>query len=264
MRPEYRIFVDESGDDCTKNFTNKNSEFLCLTGVIIKEDYCQSITIDINSIKQSYFNIDTATKNYPLHRNEILKCTPPFNKLKDDNWRSSFNRDWLNNLNNWNFTITSVLIDKKKLLKKYSKPFNPYRFGFALLMERYLIFLQQNNAKGDIMVESISKTHDKNLKKTYSYLYFNDMPQFKLSCKEFQQYFTSCELKMKKKNMCVCGLELSDMLVSAMKKKILKEYYPDKELKCSFDDNVLLAINNKILKGNNGRGINGIGIKVFP
>lgn len=256
------MFVDESGDACMKNFCNLNSEHLCLNGVILRLQDCQDIEIDINALKVVYFNINTDSSNYPLHRKEILNRTTPFDSLTDDILRQRFNAELIAFLNTWNFTTITVLIDKEKLKKKYKNPYNPYYFGFALLMERYMIFLKEKEAIGDIMAESINTTHDKKLKNVYSFLYHNDMPSFKFEREEFYTYLSSCELKMKPKKNCICGLEITDLLVNALKKKIYKTHYPEKSSIISFDEEILQAINGKILK--KGKRENGIGLKVFP
>ena len=256
------MFVDESGDDCMKHFINPNSEHLCLNGVILSISDCTEIETDINALKVNYFNIDTDSSNYPLHRKEILNCTAPFNTLSDEAVKQNFNEELLTYLREWDLTTITVLIDKEKLKKKYKTPYNPYYFGFALLMERYIIFLKEKDAIGDIMSESINKTHDKRLKIVYNYLYNNDMPILHLYHHEFQTYFSSCQLKMTPKMDCVCGLELTDLLVNALKKKIYKIHYPEKSSNISFDDEILQAIDGKILK--KGKRENGIGLKVFP
>jgi hypothetical protein len=256
------MFVDESGDACMKKFCNPNSEHLCLNGVIIRLEDCYDIEIDINILKMEYFNIDAGSNNYPLHRKEILSRTPPFDSLADEEIRNRFNTELLSFLNEWNFTTIAVLIDKEKLKKTYSEPYNPYYFGFALLMERYIIFLKEKEAIGDIMAESINKTHDKRLKNVYSFLYNYDLPKLKFNHEEFHTYLSSRELKMKSKKNCICGLEISDLLVNALKKKIYKIHYPEKSSNISFDDEILKRINGKILK--KGSREDGIGLKVFP
>ena len=262
MEHKYRMFVDESGDDCMKNFCNLNSEHLCLNGVIVYLNDLPAIENDINIMKNVFFGIDTDINNYPLHRKEIIKCSPPFNSLTDDSIKDEFNSALINHLQAWNFTTITVLIDKQCLIKKYRRPFNPYYFGFALLIERFLIFLKSKRALGDVVAESINSKHDKHLKKLYEHLYHKGVPEFNLDKDEFQKYLSSCQLKMKKKKACIAGLEITDLLVNPLKKEIYKRFYPEKSLYKTFDDDILEVIIGKVLTKRSR--LNGIGLKIFP
>lgn len=260
MRPEFTIYIDESGDDYMKNFANKSAEHLCLCGVIIKKTDLAEIQKDIDFLKIKYFKINPLEKNYPLHRKEIMKKSPPFDCLNDSVLENNFNDELLFLFKNWKFTIISVMIDKVKLKNKYIKPRNPYYWGFALLMERFKFFLEGQRAIGDMLVESINGQHDKKLGQVYEFLYFNDFEYFKH--KEFQKVLSSKQLKIKSKKSCYCGLEIADLLVTVMKKITYTSHYPERLNNNTFDNKIIEAIQDKILTKLD-KTI-GFGIKIFP
>lgn len=260
MNPEFTIYIDESGDDHMKCFANESAEHLCLCGIIIKNTDIVEIQEDINALKVAYFNIDPDVQNYPLHRKEIMQKSPPFDCLNDTTIKDNFDTEFLSFLKKWKFTIVSVLIDKVKLKERYSNPRNPYRWGFALIMERFKIFLEEKGAVGDMMVESINGKHDKKLGEVYEFLYSNDFEFF--MHKEFQKVLSSKQLKIKPKKSCYCGLEIADLIVTAMRKHTCSIYYPEKQYNNTFDNRIIENVKDNILT-KKGRA-NGIGIKKFP
>jgi hypothetical protein len=260
MPPQYRMFVDESGDGNLSPYKDDASKFLCLTGIIINLDEADDIKYQMDALKYVHFDIDVFISNYPLHRKELTKCTAPFENLSDVSNHNIFNNAIKSFLMDWNFTIIAVLIDKERVEKVYTKPFHPYRYGFGILMEKFSIFLLDRGTTGDIMCESIGTKEDKKLKETYLSLYQYDFLNF--NSQQFRQVLSSRELKMKKKSECIVGLEIADLIAKPMRRYILKcrakHIFPRE----TFDDELIEVIEPKIFQ-KYGR-LNGYGIKLFP
>ncbi len=150
--------------------------------------------------------------------------------------------------------------DEKPLFRTHVKPFPPYRYGFAILMEKYSVFLLNRKSQGDIMCESIGKKEDKKLKYTYTTLFNNDFQNF--SSEQFRRTLSTGELKLKKKCECVTGLEIADLIASPMKRYILRSRAGNRFEREIFDDELIEVIEPKIYQRNGCRI--GYGIKLFP
>jgi len=260
MPPQFRMYVDESGDNNLHPYPNDASKLLCLTGVIINLNDIEDIKYQMDAIKYIHFDIDVFNSNYPLHRKELINCTPPFDCLSDSFNRNFFNEALLFFLQEWPFHIISVLINKEQLESKYTRPYPPYRYGFAILMEKFSVFLLNHGSQGDIMCESIGKKEDKQLKYTYTSLFNNDFQRF--SSEQFRRTLSSGDLKLKKKDKCITGLEIADLIAAPMKRYIIRNRTGlvfEREI---FDDKIIEVIEPKIYHRNGCR--NGYGIKLFP
>jgi len=78
-----------------------------------------------------------------------------FETLKEQTIRLRFDNELLMLLKAWDYTVISVCLDKKKHKEQYTTwRYDPYHYCLAVLLERYVFFLQQNNSKGDVLAES--------------------------------------------------------------------------------------------------------------
>lgn len=117
---KYRIYIDEVGNNDLGSSENPNHRYLSLTGLIFELDYVGKIvTPSIESLKQKYFSYHP-DEPVILHRKEIINKKYPFNSLKDTSVEDNFNQDLLKLINDLEYTIVSVLIDKKEHKIKYS------------------------------------------------------------------------------------------------------------------------------------------------
>jgi len=61
----------------------------------------------------------------------------------------SFNEDFLNFLKNKEYTVITVVIDKKTHVERYQKAsYHPYHYCIIAMLERYCGFLNLFNAVG--------------------------------------------------------------------------------------------------------------------
>ena len=93
--PQYRIYIDESGDHTYKNLDNPPERYLGLTGCIVEKEYYRTkFYPELEALKQKHFphNPDNPVI---LHRADIVSRRGPFWRLRDDNNREAFNRDLL-------------------------------------------------------------------------------------------------------------------------------------------------------------------------
>ena len=106
------MYVDECGNPDLKSSDNPIHRFLSLTGVIISLDYVREVlNPQIESLKTNYFG------SHPddpviLHRKELVNAKYPFEVLRDKKIRMQFDVELLELLENWEYTVVTVCLDK--------------------------------------------------------------------------------------------------------------------------------------------------------
>lgn len=217
------MYVDEVGNADLKNASDENHRFLSLTGIILSIDYVKEFfSPRIENLKAKYFN------SHPddpviLHRKEIVNAKYPFQSLKDERIKSEFNEAILQLFIKTEFTIITVVIDKKEQNEMYANTwkYDPYHYCLAVLLERYILFLKRNNLLGDVMAESRGGKEDIRLKKSFHKLHEEGTDY--INKEDFQKYLTSNQLKVKLKSNNIAGLQLCDLLAHPSRREILLE-----------------------------------------
>lgn len=258
---KFRLYVDETGNSgigCSDNF---NHRFLSLTGVIMDLDYVSAFfEKDFEDFKNYYFT-PKADEKVILHRKEMINKIPPFDVLKDEKIELEFNAAIIEKLKQWEFKAVTALMDKKETKDKYSSlKYDPYHYLLEIIIERYIYFLKENSAVGDVMIESRGGKEDMRLKNEFRRLYENG--GYYLNASFFKKYLTSGELKVKSKSNNIEGLQLADIIAHPLRNCILKKYkYIDSNQK-TFGGEIIRAIQHKIYRYN--KKIWGYGLKKLP
>jgi len=219
---KYRIYIDEVGNPDLESSENPNHQFLSLTGVILELGYVAAVVHpEMEEIKQKYFR---AHPDEPIifHRKEMFNAQSPFEGLKDPNTRATFDHDLLRLMTHWEYTVISVCLDKKKHKETYSTwRYDPYHYCLAVLLERFVFYLNRNNAQGDAMAESRGGKEDRRLKDSFERLWQNGTEY--VAPDEFRKSLTSSQLKVKTKANNIAGLQLADLIAHPSRNEILKE-----------------------------------------
>jgi hypothetical protein len=125
----------------------------------------------MEDLKKKYF------RHHPdepviFHRKDLIRGTAPFDTLKDEEIRQRFDNELLDLLKTWNYMIISVCLDKKKHKQQYiTWRYDPYHYCLAVLLERFVFFLEQQNSRGDVLAESRGGKEDVRLKKAFRRLW---------------------------------------------------------------------------------------------
>jgi hypothetical protein len=219
MTPQYRIYIDESGDHTFDHCDEDSSRYLCLLGCVIeREHYRKSFQPDFEALKQRHFRYDPDDPLI-LVRSQIFSRNGAFWVLRDNQKRQNFNEDLLDFIQKHEFMIIAVVLDKKRHLENYGiRAYEPYNHSIHLMMERYCGWLQFNGKCGDSMAESRAG-QDKYLKKAYRELF--DGGTYYHDATQFQTTLTSAEIKLKGKGANIAGLQLADLLAHPCKEEIL-------------------------------------------
>ncbi len=219
---KYRIYIDEVGNADVESSDDPNHRFFSLTGVIADLDHIRDVVHpQTAALKERYFG-SHPDEPVVFHRKEMLNARPPFHALQDAKLRQRFDAELLNLLSGWEYTVISVCLDKKKHKETYTVwRYDPYHYCLALLLERFVYFLNRRGQRGDALAESRGGGEDGQLKAAYERLWSHGTDF--VPPDQFQRALTSRRLKMKTKANNIAGLQLADLLAHPSRNEILQE-----------------------------------------
>jgi hypothetical protein len=260
----YRIYIDEVGNHDMGHVEDPNERFLGLTGVIVEGEYIiKTLRPDMDNLKLSFFRTDP-DEAIIFHRKEILKKIGPFKVLRDSDKERRFNSALLEALRKWQYSVATVVIDKKAHRDQYYVwRYHPYHYCLKVLLERFVLFLRNGSHRGDAMVESRSGKEDMQLKDSYKRLYGSETDYIPADI--WKSCLTSRELKVKPKSANIAGLQLADLIAYPSRREILHEKGLVKEEKETFSDKICEILNeSKYLRNYSTGEIWGYGKKLLP
>ncbi len=245
--PQYRIFIDESGDHGFKNLKDDSEpgqRYFCLTGCILKlpEEY-QNAVDKIITLKKNYWPNDF--ESIILHTAELKRASGKFLLFRDPAIRKKFDAELLQILSEIKFTIICVVLDKLAQKNKYKICYDPYNFSLEVMLERYCGYLKNVvRSQGDVMCEARDSTLGEEVKKKYTEIFRkgnNNWPK-----DFFQRSLTSSQIKIKPKVKNIAGLQIPDMVGYPIKQKILFENNRVTNYLGTFNEKIYHAVNDKI------------------
>lgn len=242
------LCIDETGTPSLKNY-NQNNIWFSMTGILIEGDAGFSIIEDLMDIKRKYWNDATFKgKRVIFHSREYRKKIGPFNPKFVDN--KVLENDLYNLLAESDFKIITSGINKNYLAKSYSNPYAIYWFSLLFVVERFALYLEKNNKKGAIVLESRGRKEDKGLLESI-------IPNIEKgtefvsdkACSHIKGIYFNRKRTIDNKQSYLF-LEIADMIGYAMHNKISQ----------NIESNLYNIIKNKIY---NYPNINGYGLKIF-
>lgn len=126
----------------------------------------------------------------------------------------------LSALTRWEYSVATVVIDKLAHRERYRVwLYQPYHYCLAVLLERYVLFLERAQGRGDVMVESRGAREDRQLADSYTRLYKHGTEYIESG--RLQACLTSKELKIKPKKANIAGLQLADLIAHPSRQEVL-------------------------------------------
>ena len=208
----YRLYLDESGDHTYGgDLDDPDRRYLGLTAVAVKTtDYRECFHPTLERLKQDVFP-HSPDEPVILVRSRIAKREGIFSRLRDASVNAAWERHLLAFFADHLSVIFTVVIDKKAHRERYGRAaYHPYHYCLTVLLERYRGWLELKGGRSDVMAEGRGGTEDLKLKQVYEDIW-NNGTQF-LSAQLMQNAFTSKELKVKKKEQNIAGLQVADLL----------------------------------------------------
>ena len=222
-KEKIRLYIDESGDHTFRpNAVGQpNAQYLCLLGCAFEtQHYTTTFVPALEKLKETHFSPDP-DEEVILHREDLIARRGPFACLKEKERASAFDSDFVALLKSAQFRAFAVLIDKATTAAKSFGPLpsHPYHIGLLAMMERYCGWLTFTGRQGDVLAESRGGREDTSLKSAYRTVYESGT-RFH-NGEFFQKVLTSKEIKLKKKEHNVAGLQLADLLVNPARRQVL-------------------------------------------
>ncbi len=208
---KYRLYIDEVGNSDLGSSKDPNHRYLSLTGVILNLEYVSTTAFPaIEALKRDHFN-SHPDEPVTLHRKELVNKKHPFESLRDPATETAFNQSLLNLIQNLDYAVITVVIDKLEHNQRYEAwRFDPYHYCMTVIVERYVLWLKSKGAVGDVMAESRSGKEDLSLKDAFERVYTNGSDF--MEPEMFVAYLTSRQLKVKIKSNNIAGLQLADIV----------------------------------------------------
>ncbi len=208
---KYRLYIDEVGNSDLGSSKDPNHRYLSLTGVILNLEYVSTTAFPaVEALKRDHFN-SHPDEPVTLHRKELVNKKHPFESLRDPATETAFNQSLLNLIQNLDYAVITVVIDKLEHNQRYEAwRFDPYHYCMTVIVERYVLWLKSKGAVGDVMAESRSGKEDLSLKDAFERVYTNGSDF--MEPEMFVAYLTSRQLKVKIKSNNIAGLQLADIV----------------------------------------------------
>ena len=241
----YTLFIDESGDHNLKSI-GKNSPIFVLGGCIIKDVDLGFAEVKFRDLKLKYFG----TEDVILHYREIRKREGVFICLNDKIVNDSFIADLNQIFSNLDMKCILSVIDKQNHINCYGRcADDPYCLSLNFVIERFIFAIENNVVNAKIYAEKRGNREDQALVREWVKVYQRGTSY--ISNSELKSKIKEFKLFSKQEN--ILGLQIADIVVSCIARKILKPSLPES----TFD-----VIKSMVHK-HKGTCI-GTGVKVFP
>lgn len=259
---KHRLDIDEVGNSDLKASTDPNHRYLSLTGIIFELGYVQSTLFpQLEELKQRYFN-SHPDEPVCLHRKELVNHSYPFSALRDSAIEAAFNRELLLLLSLFDYRVITVVIDKQEHQQRYKVwRYDPYHYALAVLVERFVSWLREQDTIGDVMAESRGGREDRRLKDSFEGIYEKGTDYVQPD--EFSRWLTSRQLKVKSKDNNIAGLQIADLIAHPSYKATLARHLRQ-ELPENFGGQIAQILEEQKYYRNNRGKIDGWGRKWLP
>lgn len=240
---DYIIYVDESGDHNLISIDPSYPVFVLSFCIFRKEEYIRTVTPALRTLKFETFGHDMVI----FHELDIRKKRGEFSKLSKEP-RELFMNVLTDIMDETDFTLVAVVIDKRSLAEKYKKPAHPYHLSMEFGLERLYRFLQekgQGNRITHLVCEARGAKEDKELEL-----------EFRRIC-DGDNYFRKVlpfDIKIVDKKTNSEGLQLADLTARPIGLSVLR---PEQK------NRAVQVLERKWYRDGSGRK-EGLGLKLFP
>lgn len=241
----YHLFLDEI-------LPNQQFKYFCLAGIAVKEEiYTKQIIPEVNNIKKEFFN----TTDIILHDRELKrpKKNTEFECLINKDTKIKFWKSIQNLFSDKDFYTFSVNIHEKQLQSLYPGMRDKYFISLQVILENFVNFLQRNNSKGSISIESRNPEQNKQLQKHFHNLVATGTLFYEPII--LQEHLGTISFPIKQEN--IIGLQIADLIPNPLNRELSS--MPQKE------DGLIELIKQKAYHGSeNLKQENRFGIKIIP
>lgn len=239
---EYYLFLDESKP-------NNQINCFCLGGCAIEKSHYQNEIIPyLIKLKQTVFG----SNDIILHETEIRNANGIYRIMRKNTNRDLFWNGMSKLFDDYDITVFGTVVTPELCKATYNSKYlnDEYFIALQIILENYSHFLEMNNGRGTIYIESRNPTEDTRLANHY-YELMNSGTLF-LKKDSLQNHLGTISFPLKTDNNL--GLQIADFIPNIMKKHSQNK----KQRKPSISENIL---NNLYDGGVND--INRFGLKII-
>lgn len=240
------LFLDESGDHNLAAIDPSYPLFV-LGGVILDQDYAEGpLEAALRDFKLRLFGRDDLI----LHTADITRNRNGFEPLQNTPFRKRFYHELNTLLRSLQFQVVACAIRKNSHLQRYGvAALDPYMMSLDVLIERFCLEIGNVAGGGVIVAERRGPTLDRELE--IAWLNLKVQGTRYLQAKDIENKILGLNLRAKTSN--IAGLQLADLVVSPIGRKILgKSIQEDYRV-----------VEEKFRRSRTGQ-INGYGLVVLP
>lgn len=210
------LFLDESGDH-NLTIIDKDYPLFVLAGIVLDEKYHREIlSAELAKFKLELFGNEKVF----LHYRDYTRNQNGFEKMADKDFRENFYSGLNKVISIAKSTLLACVIDKARHKEKYGLlAMDPYVLSLEILVERFVILLQEAGERGTIIAESRGNQLDNELQLAFLNLKIKGT-RF-LRPKQVNETVENIIFKKKEEN--VVGLQLVDTMVTPIGRRYLNK-----------------------------------------
>jgi hypothetical protein len=160
---QYIIYADESGSPVLGADLADFPVFVLVFVIVKKTHYVQSLVPKVQMLKFNSVGHDQLI----LHKRDIRRQANAFAFLQvNEVLRNAFIAETTAIMETGEFSLCCSIIDKKRLMAKYAKPWSPYEIALVFCMEtaaNALLKKGERNVRINVVFEARGATEDKHL-----------------------------------------------------------------------------------------------------
>ena len=169
------LFIDELGSPSPQA---KSQSIYILCGILLSEYTRQSLEIISNQIKFKYWN----RTDVVFHSRDIGRKQGNFSILNDKKLSGNFEKDLLQFLMHGQYSLFSVVVDKRKIPKNWNE-ITIYKRTSREIIKNFIFALLAQRTKGKLTIESATAEKDFYYHKSAGYFLSNGFPEYGIRLK---------------------------------------------------------------------------------
>jgi hypothetical protein len=212
-RPQYSMFIDDTGDVTSSTTNDPQNRYASISGVIIERNYLSStFEPSFQKIVKRHFGEKPDGSPVVLHRRQMISPPRegPFACLRDQIKRDAWDKACLDMMTRAAYTVITVCLDKVSYYYHHPKAkLDVYETFIQNAIERYFYFLKAHGV-GDVVVEAQNRGTDEAIKARFRTAIENGTEH--ITSDKLQAVFTSREINIEPKQAGYPGLQFADLI----------------------------------------------------
>jgi hypothetical protein len=239
----YKLYIDESG---VSELTHHDKNYT-LCGIIAQPYQSQALKIKADQIKFKYWN----KTDIVFHSIDIGRTRGIFSLLNDVGIKRSFLKDLICFLNDGNYKIIVVSINKERARANNWDSSKIQNVAFDNMIEFFIEFLSNKGFKGQISMES-SGGKDSNFHRRYISYLSHGLPRLSILGPDIRELLTSISF-VSKKNQDI-ETQLADLFAYPATRKFLHIEELQPLIVGSYEEKITNILDIKVVEINGKRG----------